>query len=153
MIPSSYSGRVVRSLTLAISLVLFCGVNGAFAQWAGDATTQTFNGNVSIGKTTPPTGKLEVVNPTGGFGNGTYLQVTGSTTDNNNLPDIVFKGGTGLGSAMWLYPSVKVTNGGYALALWGGMSAAYQNPMEVLVDSASDSMWVIAGSVTPLRAW
>jgi hypothetical protein len=153
MTATSYSGRILRSLTLTISLLLLCSADGAFAQWTGNATTQTFNGNVSIGQSTPPTGKLEIVNPTGGFGNGSYLQVTGSTTDNNNLPDIVFKGGTGLGSAMWLYPSVKVTNGGYGLALWGGMSAAFQNPMEVVVDSGSGSMWVIAGSVTPLRAW
>jgi hypothetical protein len=49
------------------------------------------NGNVGIG-TTSPMSKLEVVNPFGSWTASNYLQITGSTTNNTNIPGISFKG-------------------------------------------------------------
>ncbi len=145
-------GRAARVLTVAAFSLLAVGLDTAVAQWTGDANLQTFQGKVAIGTTTTAS-KLEVVNPTGGAGNGTYLQVTGSTADNSNYPDIVLRGGNGVGYSITGYPSMKATNAGYALALWGGYGALIPNPTVALLDSGSGSFLVSTGSTTMIRAW
>jgi len=143
---------ITKSRILAIAaLLLGCGT--AFAQWQGSTTIQWFTGNVAIGTSSVGTPKLEVVNATGGYGNGTYMQVTGSTADNNNYPDIVLKGGNGAGYAMTYYPSVKLTNAGYALAMWGGSSSVLPNATVAVVDTASNSFSVSSGANTAMRSW
>src|SRR5437867_4202954 len=154
--PRTGTNHYVSHRLLPAFVVLLLGAaTHTFAQWQGDSNTQTFAGNVAIGKNTAPAGKLEVVNPTGGFGNGSYLQVTGSTADNNNLPDIVLKGGNGIGYAISTYPSIKLTDAGYGLALWGASGAIVPNPIVAIVDSGSGSFWVTtaAGTPTAIRAW
>jgi hypothetical protein len=69
-------------------------------------------------------------------------------------PDISFKGGIGIaGYPVSVYPSIKLADGGYGLAIWGASASWVPNPMEVLVDSGSGSFWVLAGSNTSIRAW
>jgi len=152
---SSALFRVLLSALFAL-VVLALAPNSAFAQFSGDTNTQDFAGNVGIGVTYPtlPTGKLEIVNPTGTGGTGSFLQITGSA-DNSHYPDIVLKGGNGVGYTIQGYPSVRTSNAGYALTLWGGYASVIP-PIAAVVDSGSGSFYVasgLTGANVPFRVW
>ena len=91
--------------------------------------TITSGGNVGIGTTTDSGFKLDVngtgrfsgafniTNTSGGFTAANYLQVSGTTADNNNYPGIELKGGT---LATTAYPQIILGNGGLGLTLSSG---------------------------------
>jgi len=91
-----------------------------------------YGGNVGIG-TTSPSGRLHIVNSSGGFTPSNYLQIEGSIANNNNYPGISLKGGT----LATTYPSITLTNGGLALVISNGIATAYNNPAQISLNNGN----------------
>jgi hypothetical protein len=99
------------------------------------------NGNVLIG-TTDDDARL-MVKKVDGTSYGQFVTIEGDTTDNNNYPGIVFKGGTLANN----YPNIGLTNGGLATSISGGYhSSNYNTRTNILLQGSDGSIQFATGS-------
>ena len=116
-----------------------------FTQPTGGSVTERMSidssGFVGIGETSP-SATLHIKN-TGGTSYGQFVTIEGDTSDNNNYPGIVYKGGTLTDN----YPNIGLTNGGLAISISGGYhSSNYNNRTNILLQGSDGSIQFATGT-------
>jgi hypothetical protein len=107
--------------------------------------TASIGATLSVGSSTSPATVI-ITNATGSIYSTTaesnYLRITSEIADNNNYPNISFKGGTEI---MTTWPGISLGNAGKQLSLNSGAKSGASN-VAVLVDAANGVLWQIGGA-------